>query len=138
MDKKFIKEEVENKKDKSESKKPYNKGKKSFKGKSNRENFKRGGDNDVSWYSRSQQLVLDAAQLSYASILGARLEKDELDWNDGQTLAIPSVPGIMALRWRPAVGISRDGYSTLNTAALSKLKYGYNISYVPAFFVLYW
>lgn len=41
-----------------------------------------GGNNDISWYSRSQQMVIDASNLSYSSILGAKLERDALNWAD--------------------------------------------------------
>lgn len=80
--------------------------------------IRKGGDNDVSWYSRSQQLILDAAQLSYASILGARIESDTTGWQDTSFgSALPSVPGVMSLHWRPALGVSADAYSSLNVAA---------------------
>lgn len=77
-----------------------------------------GGNNDISWYSRSQQMVIDASNLSYSSILGAKLERDPINWADGQTeIAIPSIPGIMEFRWQPAINLSATADSTINVAA---------------------
>lgn len=77
-----------------------------------------GGNNDISWYSRSQQMVIDASNLSYSSILGAKLERDPINWADAQTeIAIPSIPGIMEFRWQPAINLSATADSTINVAA---------------------
>lgn len=75
------------------------------------------GHNDSSWYSRSQQLVLDAANLSYSSILGAKMERDANIFDGIYPYAAPSIPGVMALRWAPAYGISTDANSAINVAA---------------------
>lgn len=84
---------------------------------STRQGAERSKHNDASWYERSLQLVQDAANLSYASLAGARLEKDS-NFNDNETVrAIPSIPGVMAFRWSPSVGLSIDGESAINVAS---------------------
>lgn len=77
----------------------------------------RGGDNDISWYNRAQQLVLDAANLSYSSILGTPMEKDPIFGDEQTEVAIPSIPGVMQFNWSPSVGISLDSTSAINVAS---------------------
>lgn len=77
----------------------------------------------LSYKTRSDQLVLDAANLSYASVLGAPMEIDGRNYPDLPVYNDFSVPGVMRLGWQPAAGISRDAYSALNVA--SKRLYSY-------------
>lgn len=81
-----------------------NQGKKTFK------YCKRGGKNDVSWYSKYPQLLKDAANLPWSTILG-------LDLDLGDVPTINAVPGIMSVNINPSVGKTTNNMDTVNIIA---------------------
>lgn len=87
--------------------------------------------NDPSWYSKNQQMLHDAASVSYNQPIGTTLHYNELVSDPGWTtssgvpltnyLDIPnsakSVPGVMALVTGICPGLSKDYRSPINLAA---------------------
>lgn len=76
--------------------------------------------NDPQWYFKSASLLKDVASFSFARPLGSpvlgvtqpsnsRLNNKVSNWN--------SIPGVMAIKLVPTVGISRDAQSPLNVGA---------------------
>lgn len=68
-------------------------------------------ENDVAWYSASEQLLHDAASLPYSNAVG-----DPILSGSGLTNDL-AVPGIMTFSTDLGTGISRNGSSPVNVAA---------------------
>lgn len=61
--------------------------------------------NDASWYTANPQLLKDAANIPFFVPLGSKMDP------------LPSMPGIMILRYAPAFGVSENASSPINIAA---------------------
>lgn len=72
------------------------------------------GYNDPSWYNASNQLVIDACSLGFATPLGLPLEVHSGKFK---------IPGIMRLDYVPSIGLSQDNTSPINMAAQSIYSY---------------
>lgn len=73
---------------------------------------KRGGKNDVRWYSKYPQLIKDAANLPFSDILGLPFTKFE-----GLPTVRCVIPGIMKVGIVPTLGFSDNANSNVNIAA---------------------
>lgn len=77
--------------------------------------------NDVSWYTKNQQMLVDSASLSYNQPLGSPVLFNTI-FDSAQadiTLSngVRSIPGLMALNLVPTIGVSTDSSSPANLAA---------------------
>lgn len=70
--------------------------------------------NDPSWYNASNQLVIDACSIGFATPLGVPLEAHGKSFN---------VPGIMRLDFVPSIGLSQDNTSPVNMSAQAIYSY---------------
>lgn len=70
--------------------------------------------NDPSWYNASNQLVIDACSIGFATPLGLPLHVHGGDYN---------IPGIMRLDYIPSIGLSQNNTSPINMAAQSIYSY---------------
>lgn len=70
--------------------------------------------NDPSWYNASNQLVIDACSIGFATPLGLPLKVHAGTF---------TVPGIMRLDYVPSIGLSTDNTSPINMAAQSIYSY---------------
>lgn len=128
-------------------KQPYKgKGRNAQQGKSNRkpygkpmekkESYEQGGAdkassykgfNDVSWYTKNQQMLNDSASFSYNSPLGTPLPWDQIFKDGSRTLGTPirkdAVPGLFQLLYAPIIGVSLDSTSPANLAAQNIYSY---------------
>lgn len=70
--------------------------------------------NDWRWYAANEQLLRDAASISFNTASGSNIGpwSTEYKQQNGGT-----APGIMAMRFRATYGISKDTYSSVNVAA---------------------
>lgn len=81
--------------------------------------------NDVSWYAKNDNMLRDAASLSYNNPLGQKFKlKDiyksgSMTVNGGET----SVPGLMTFTYIPCIGVSKDSSSPANLAAQNIYSY---------------
>lgn len=71
--------------------------------------------NDVSWYSRNDKILKDAASLSFNNPLGAKTTIVQAAQKQSETLY--SVAGICAIGFHALPGISTDNSSAVNLAA---------------------
>lgn len=71
-------------------------------------------NNDASWYNSSNQLVIDACSVGFATPLGLPLDAHGFKTD---------VPGIMRLDYVPSIGLSQDNVSPVNMAAQSIYSY---------------
>lgn len=63
------------------------------------------------------QLVIDAANISYANQLGAKMTYD-MEWDlQYNPIKRPAIPGVLQLNFLPTVGRSEDQTSAINVAA---------------------
>lgn len=77
------------------------------------------GFNDVSWYSKNDAILRDAASFSFNTPLGAELNLSAY-FGDSSVTADPfaySVPGVASIEVAPTIGKSRDTVSPVNLAA---------------------
>ena len=72
------------------------------------------GYNDPAWYNASNQLVIDACSLGFATPLGLPLKVHNTNY---------TVPGIMRLDFVPSIGLSNNNTSPINMAAQSVYSY---------------
>lgn len=74
-------------------------------------------DNDTKWYNRYPQSVKDAGSISWGAPLGKPLTLKSASGvvNDASYIG----PGVAALYWIPAIGISIDRNSPINRAAIN-------------------
>lgn len=70
--------------------------------------------NDPSWYNASNQLVVDACSLGFATPLGLPLDVHGSKFN---------IPGICRINYIPSIGLSKDNTSPINLAAQSIYSY---------------
>lgn len=70
--------------------------------------------NDPSWYNASNQLVIDACSIGFATPLGVPLDAHGISIN---------VPGIMRLDFVPSIGLSQDNTSPVNMSAQAIYSY---------------
>lgn len=77
--------------------------------------------NDVSWYTKNSQMLVDAASLSYNQPLGSQVNYTSIfeSITSDVTLAngVRSIPGLMSLNLVPTIGVSTDSSSPANLAA---------------------
>lgn len=71
-------------------------------------------NNDPSWYNASNQLVIDACSVGFATPLGLPLTAHGFTTN---------VPGIMRIDYVPSIGLSENNVSPINMAAQSIYSY---------------
>lgn len=71
-------------------------------------------NNDASWYNSSNQLVIDACSIGFATPLGLPLDAHGFKTD---------VPGIMRLDYVPSIGLSQNNVSPINMAAQSIYSY---------------
>lgn len=110
---------------KGNSKKPYN-GKRSSKYNKNQNNITRKDDgamparNDFSWYSKNPRLLESVARIPFPYRPGMKLPlygPETSQPTQSSRITPNTVPGIMTLRWVPAVGKSEDTTSAVSMAA---------------------
>lgn len=75
-------------------------------------------DNDPSWYAENEQLLKDAASLSFPYAIGTPFYTDEdaSIFSNAYELS-KGTPGIMALKYRSCPGVATNGVSPINIAA---------------------
>lgn len=75
--------------------------------------------NDVSWYTKNEQMLRDAASLSFNNPVGVKLPRlmSEVDASGYYWAAGHVVPGLCSLRILPGVGMTTNASSPLNLAA---------------------
>jgi hypothetical protein len=75
--------------------------------------------NDISWYSRSPELLMDAASISWFAPTGQRTHIMKGAATPGEDLSttMPTVPGIMTFSTAMIPGYSADNTSAVNVAA---------------------
>lgn len=81
-------------------------------------------DNDPSWYAENEQLLKDAASLSFPYAIGTPFYTDEeaAIYSNAYELS-KGTPGIMALNYRSCPGVATDGVSPINIAAKNLYSY---------------
>lgn len=65
----------------------------------------------------TEQLVKDVASFSFATPVGSRVLLAPGSANNNAAINLRSFPGIMGIRWNPAVGYSNNSVSPVNAAA---------------------
>lgn len=70
--------------------------------------------NDPNWYNASNQLLVDACSIGFATPLGLDLNVHGMNFK---------VPGIMKIGFVPSIGLSQDNTSPVNMAAQSIYSY---------------
>lgn len=75
-------------------------------------------DNDPSWYAENEQLLKDAASLSFPYSIGTPFYTDDEAsiFSNAYELS-KGTPGIMALKYRSCPGVATSGVSPINIAA---------------------
>lgn len=84
------------------------------------------GHNDVAWYTRNSQLVLDAGRLSFNVPTGAHIEWDTASTIDNINGAAPAnmkLPGVVRLGFVPTYGVCDTADDPLNVAAQNIYSY---------------
>lgn len=85
--------------------------------------------NDVSWYTKNDAMLKDAASLSYNTPLGSPLHLEKVFMATKSTSSIKvnsyldTIPGLMSLRVVPTVGVSTNSASPANLAAQNIYSY---------------
>lgn len=75
-------------------------------------------DNDPSWYAENEQLLKDAASLSFPYAIGTPFYTDaEASIFSNAYELSKGTPGIMALNYRSCPGVATNGVSPINIAA---------------------
>ena len=81
-------------------------------------------DNDPSWYAENEQLLKDAASLSFPYAIGTPFytDTDASIFSNAYELS-KGTPGIMALNYRSCPGVATNGVSPINIAAKNLYSY---------------
>lgn len=81
-------------------------------------------DNDPSWYAENEQLLKDAASLSFPYAVGTPFYTDDEAsvFSNAYELS-KGTPGIMALKYRSCPGVATSGVSPINIAAKNLYSY---------------
>lgn len=82
--------------------------------------------NDVSWYTKNPQMLIDAASYSYNTPLGTPVPYQKLlsgvpNYTTGTNPC--AVPGLMSISFVPTIGVSVDSISPANVAAQNIYSY---------------
>lgn len=75
--------------------------------------------NDIEWYARNPQLLMDSASISWFNPLGntVKIADKAIDGINPVPTTMPSIPGIMALRLMQIPGYAKHNTDAVNIAA---------------------
>lgn len=88
-----------------------------------------GDMNDPQWYTLNEQMLRDAASFNFSNMQGLPMDiTGKYEWPSGTFVNSEDprafvVPGLIALKYRPTVGISTDNFSAVNIAARNIYSY---------------
>lgn len=81
--------------------------------------------NDVSWYTKNEQMLRDAASYSYNNPLGTTMKYTDYftSVGNGTSGVEYAIPGLYGMKFVPTIGLSTDSISPANIAAQNIYSY---------------